>query len=409
MSAYLAHTAEHEAVTSSAPRLATVVHVMTHSGSLIFLRGQVSFVRERGFAVHAITSPGADLTSLREKEGAVVHAVPMSRGITPFQDLVSLWRLCRILRRIRPDIVHAHTPKGGLLGMLSAWICRTPVRVYHLRGLRYDTTSGVKRRMLRLVEWVTCALAHRVLAVSHSLQSVVIDDQVCPADKIKVLGAGSGNGVDATGRFRPLGESVRAEARTKHGIPPEALVVGFVGRFVFDKGIVELADAWQQLRASDPSLHLMLAGDLDDAAPIPAEVMEVFRSDPRVHFTGFETNMPPLYSAMDVVALPTYREGFPNVALEAAAMGLPIVATSVLGCVDAVQDGVTGMLVQPRDPVGLAAGLRSYLADPSRRATQGAAARRRVLADFRREAIWKAIAGEYRELLARRRVGAALP
>lgn len=400
MSGHLTQTAAVELVPKAGPAVATVAHVMTHPGSLIFLRGQVSFIRDRGFAVHAITSPGPDLASFRGKEGAVTHAVPMSRSISPFRDLVSLWRLCRVLRGVRPDVVHAHTPKGGLLGMLAAWMCGTPVRIYHLRGLRYDTTSGLKRRTLRFAEWVTCTLAHRVIAVSHSLRDVIVEGKVCPADKIKVLVRGSGNGVDATGRFKPLVQPARAETRAKHGIPPEALVVGFVGRFVLDKGIAELAGAWRQLRESHPRLHLMLAGGPDEADPAPAEVMDALRSDGRVHFTGFDPNMPLLYAAMDVVALPTYREGFPNVALEAAAMALPVVATSVLGCVDAVEDGVTGMLIPARDPVALANALRRYLGDPGLRATHGAAGRRRVLADFRREAIWEAIAAEYRDLLA---------
>jgi glycosyltransferase involved in cell wall biosynthesis len=388
--------------TGHLPARATVAHVMTSAGSLVFLGGQASFMRAAGFAIHAIASPDPYLSTFRDKEGATVHPVPMTRAITPFADLLALWRLCRVLRRVRPDIVHAHTPKGGLLGMLAAYFCRAPVRIYHLRCLRYESAAGASRQLLRFCEWLTCLLAHRVISVSHSLRNIVIKEGLCGADKVTVLIGGSGNGVDATGRFKPMEESVRLATRARLQIPPDALVIGFVGRLGRDKGIVELADAWKLLRESDSRLHLMFAGEVEAVNPVPPGTVAALRADPRVHFTGWDWNTPPLYAGMDVVALPTYREGFPNVALEAAAMALPIVATAVPGCVDAIQDGITGLLVPPRDPAALAAALHRYLVDPTTRARHGAAGRRRVLAEFRREAIWEAIAAEYRQLLARR-------
>jgi glycosyltransferase involved in cell wall biosynthesis len=381
---------------------ATVVHVMTDPGSLTFLSGQASFIRDAGFAVHAVASPGEYLSYFRDKEGATVHAVPMSRSISPVRDVVALWRLCRVLRGIRPDIVHAHTPKGGLLGMLAAWICGAPIRIYNLRGRRDEAASGPIRHLLRLCERTTCSLAHRVIPVSHSLRRGLIEDMICRPDKIKVLVGGSGNGVDATERFKPLAESVRLATRARYQIPSEALVIGFVGRLTGDKGIAELTRAWKRLREEEPRLHLLLAGDVDPASPAPREIIAALEADPRVHRAGWDWNTPPLYAAMDVVALPTYREGFPNVALEAAAMALPIVATSVTGCVDAVQDGVTGLLVPARDAEALGDALLRYLSNRMLRTAHGAAARRRVLAEFRREAIWGAIAGEYRDLVERR-------
>jgi glycosyltransferase involved in cell wall biosynthesis len=172
-----------------------------------------------------------------------------------------------------------------------------------------------------------------------------------------------------------------------------------MGRVARDKGVVELANAWSRLRETHPRLHLLLCGQLEvEGAPMESAVAAL-QADARVHFTGLDWNTPSLYAAMDVVALPTYREGFPNVALEAAAMELPIVATSVPGCTDAVQDGVTGTLVAPRDATALADALERYLADPRLRARHGEAGRRRVLAEFRRDAICEAIAAEYRTLL----------
>jgi glycosyltransferase involved in cell wall biosynthesis len=323
----------------------------------------------------------------------------MTRRITPLRDLASLCRIYLALRRIHPEIVHAHTPKGGLLGMMAAWLARTPVRVYHLRGLPLLTATGARRWLLRFTEWTSCALAHRVFAVSHSMRTIALEEGLCGGDKITVLASGSGNGVDATGRFKPLDQAVRLSARAEHRIPADALVIGFVGRLVRDKGVVELASAWRQLREGNPRLHLLLVGPFEPDDPLPLDVVAGLESDPRVHLTGLDRDIPRLYAAMDVVALPTYREGFPNVALEAAAMELPVVATAVPGCIDAVHDGVTGTLVPSGDALALAQALQQYLSDAPLRAKHREAARRRVLAEFRREAIWQAIAEEYRTLL----------
>lgn len=384
---------------TSEPRcVPAVVHVMTIPVSLFFLAGQAAAVRRAGFEVHAVASPGRALQAFGEREGVAIHGVPMTRAITPAQDLRALWRLWRTLRRLRPQIVHAHTPKGGLLGMLAAWLSGTPVRIYHMRGLPFVTASGFRRPLLRAVERLSCALAHRVLAISHSTRAIAVQEGICAAGKIRVL-LGGGNGVDATDRFVPKDESIRSSTRARHGIPPDALVVGFVGRLAHDKGIVELARAWVRIRETDPRLHLLLVGPLEEENAVPADVIAGLRGDPRVHLTGLDWETPPLYAAMDVVALPTYREGFPNVPLEAAAMALPVVATKVPGCVDAVQDGVTGTLVPARDAGALASALLGYLSDPALRARHGEAGRRRVLAEFRREAISQAVADEYRSLL----------
>ncbi|HET7753994.1 MAG TPA: glycosyltransferase family 4 protein [Anaeromyxobacteraceae bacterium] len=385
------------------PAPITVVHVITVAGSLDFFVGQSAFMRERGFTLHAIASPEKYLDDFGQREQVEVHAIRMSRRITPGDDLRALWQLWRTLRSIRPDVVHSHTPKAGLLGTIAATLAGTPARLYTVRGVPHFTATGLRRRLLLAAEWTSCALAHRVLAVSHSVRDIIVEEGLCRPDKVKVLASGSGQGVDATRRFKPLGAATRSEVRARCGIPQDALVVGFVGRLVNEKGMRELAQAWSSLRASHPTLHLLLMGSLegeDDA--IPAEMIAALRADERVHFAESDvTDMPPFYSAMDVVALPTYREGFSNVALETAAMALPIVAARVPGCVDAVEDGRTGTLVEPRDHAALAWALRRYLDDPDLRARHGEAARRRVLAEFRPELIWGAIAAEYRALLAR--------
>ncbi|HYW06546.1 MAG TPA: glycosyltransferase family 4 protein, partial [Longimicrobium sp.] len=307
---------------------------------------------------------------------------------------------------IRPHIVHSHTPKGGLLGMMAAWMNRVPVRIYHIRGLPLMTATGRRRTLLRWTERVACSLAHQVLCVSHSVRDVAVAEGLCPPDKIRVLLGGSGNGVDATGRFDPArNAAARAELRVKHSIPADAEVLGFVGRVVRDKGIVELAVAWAVLRDEFPSMHLLLVGPLEPQDPVPPATLEALRADPRVHFVG-PADSAPYYAAMDLLVFPTYREGFPNVPLEAAAMGLAVVATRIPGCVDAVADGETGTLVPAADGVALAGAVRAYLRDPALRMAHGRAGRERALRDFGQEAIWTALHAEYLRLLTARGVTA---
>jgi glycosyltransferase involved in cell wall biosynthesis len=391
--------------TKSAIRL---VHVMTVPESLGFLTGQVGYLKARGFEVFAISSPGEFLLRFAERERVEVHAVEMPRRITPLRDVIAVARIWRLLRRLHPHIVHAHTPKGGLLGMLSAWLARVPVRIYHMRGLPFVTATGWRRRLLMWSEKISCACADRVLCVSPSVRQLAVESSLCRPDKIAVLGHGSGNGVDAVERFNDLRISpmLREETRWRCRIPSDALVLGFVGRIVRSKGVVELVEAWRELRKEFPNLHLLLAGPYETQDPIPVETDRILCDDPRIHCLGEQWNTPPLYAVMDVLALPTYREGFPNVLLEAAAMRVPVVATKVAGCIDAVQDGVTGLLVPPYDAVRLAAAVKTYLQDERLRRLHGGAARVRVLQDYSPVAIWKAVGEEYCEILERKGISA---
>ncbi|HEX8907767.1 MAG TPA: glycosyltransferase family 4 protein [Anaeromyxobacteraceae bacterium] len=382
------------------PRPLRLVHVTTVPESLFFLRGQPRYLRQRGFEVTAVSSPGESLERFRRDEEVCAHAVPMARAITPARDLVALARLTDLLRRLRPDIVDAHTPKGGLLGMLAARLAGVPVRIYHLHGLRYLTARGLSRRVLRLTERLSAALATRVLCVSRSVADVAAAEGVVPAGKLGVLLGGSINGVDAANRFVPPTPAEAASARAALGIPAGAPVLGFVGRLVREKGIVELWRAWSSLREELPELRLVLVGPLEPPDPLPREVQAGLEGDARVLMAGLRWDTPRYFRALDVLALPSYREGFPVVPLEAAAMGLPVVATRVPGCVDAIVDGVTGTLVPPRDPAALASALRAYLADPELRRRHGAAARARVLRDFDQERIWSALHLEYLEQAA---------
>ena len=361
-------------------------------------------MRDRGFDVTALASPGEALTRFSAELGLPVAAVEMPRRVSPIRDLWAIWRIVSLLREVRPSIVHAHTPKGGLLGMIASYLVRVPIRVYHLRGLPLMSATGMRRILLRGTEMVSCQLADRVICVSHSLREVAIQEGVCPSAKITVLGAGSGQGVDGQDRFNPgeLPPGSRQDTRSRFGIPEDVPVAGFVGRLVRDKGVAELVEAWTRLRKEYSDLHLLLVGPFEIQDSIPIDARRILEEDPRVHLAGMDWNTPPLYAAMDLLVLPTYREGFPNAPLEAAAMELPVVATQIPGCVDAVEEGVTGTLVPVRDSEALANAVAMYLDDPELCRRHGRAGRQRVLKEFRPEAIWELLFAEYRELMSER-------
>ncbi|MBK8915500.1 MAG: glycosyltransferase family 4 protein [Phycisphaerales bacterium] len=363
------------------------------------MKGWPRFLHEQGFEVHTVCSPGAGLEEFAQREGVRrAHTIEIARRISPLADLLSLWRLYRLFRRERYALVHSSTPKGGFLGMLAAWLARTPARVYTLRGLPLASTTGVKRRILWLCDWLTMRAAHRVTAISASLRDEAVALGLAPPGRITVVHKGSSNGIDVE-RFTRRSPAPQADARRRWNIPPDALVIGFAGRIVRDKGIVELHAAWQRVREQVPAAMLLLLGDPEPEDPAPHEVLESLRGDERVRMPGWQSDMVAGFEAMDLLALPTYREGFGNVLLEANAMGLPVIATNISGCRDAVADSETGILVPPRDADALAAAMLTLARDPALRARMGADGRARVERDFRPQVIWRGLLEVYGSVL----------
>jgi lipopolysaccharide/colanic/teichoic acid biosynthesis glycosyltransferase/glycosyltransferase involved in cell wall biosynthesis len=364
-----------------------------------FYRGVLEHLRRSGFDPIMLSSPGANLFEMSAIEKVASIAIPIEREIAPLHDLASLWRIYRFIRQVRPAIVDASTPKAGLLTGLAACLARVPCRVYTLRGLRLETASGMKRAILWLAEWLACACSHRVVCVSPSLRTRAIGLHLVSPGKATVLGKGSG-GVDLK-RFCPTNRTSveTANLRSRLGIPADATVVGYVGRFVKDKGIRQLVDAFQRLRGAYPELRLLLVGDFEPGDPVEPEVRRYIESETAIIRPGFVSDTAPYYPLMDVLALPTYREGFPGVPLEAQASGVPVVTTTATGAVDSIVDGVTGFLVPVGDTDALTSMLGKLLANSELRERMGNAGRERMERDFHPEVIWDALVHWYHDLM----------
>jgi len=364
-----------------------------------FYRGVLGHLQRAGFQPTVLSSPGPLLDSVSAREGVPTIPVSMKREIAPWQDLKSLCRIYRTIRRLRPAIVDASTPKAGLLTGIAAWLARVPCRVYTLRGLRLETATGLKRAILWATEWIACACAHRVVCVSPSLRARAIGLKLVSPAKSTVLGNGS-QGVDLR-RYSPVNRASAATESLRHslGIPLHVPVIGFVGRFVRDKGIRQLVEAFQTLRVRHPDLHLLLVGDFEEGDRVEPEIRHGVELEATVIRPGFVSDTTPYYALMDVLVLPTYREGFPGVPLEAQASAVPVVTTRATGAVDSVIDGVTGILVPVGDASALAGAIGKLLADPELRARMGKAGRARMEQDFRSEVIWQAQVQMYRDLL----------
>ncbi len=376
-----------------------VTHPMTAS---ILLRGQLRYLLDAGFEVGVASAPGRELEEVGEREGAKTFALPFAREIAPTQDTLALTRLVTIIRRFRPQIVHASTPKAGLLGMLAAKVCKVRHRLYLIRGLRLETSVGFQRRLLLFCERTAIRCAHRVFCVSPSLKERCLKLGLSKGKPLAVVGPGSSNGVDV-GRFRPRtkGESESAQLREALGISPPAPVVGFVGRLTGDKGIGDLLEAMERrLFPVYPEARLLLVGDYEEGDPISATARRRISEHPKIVATGFVRNTAPYYRLMDVLAFPSYREGFPNAPLEAAASGIPTAGYEVTGTVDAVVSGETGTLVPPGDIAGFGQALLSYLQEPDLARLHGEAGRMRAVESFSSKRIWEAWADLYRRMLA---------
>jgi glycosyltransferase involved in cell wall biosynthesis len=373
-----------------------IVVGITHPQTCLTLTGRLRALRQSGFRVTLVSSPGELLDRTAAREGVESIAIPIRREIAPIADIVSLVRLWWLLFRLRPDMTEFSTPKAGLLGTVAALLAGVPSRIYMLRGLKVEGTAGFKRRILLAAERMASACAHVVLCNSHSMRAEAIALGVAPAEKLSLLGDGSSNGVDVE-RFSP-GEN---DVRSQLGLPRESPVVGFVGRLTCDKGLPELMEAFDAILKEEPEARLLLVGWFDAAEDALCPCMRArIENHKRIHCTGFVADTAPYYRAMDLMVLPTWREGFPNVVLEAAASCIPVVTTISTGSRDSVVPEVTGLLIPPGYPDAISDAVLKLLRDPARRRRMGQASRTWVVEHYANERVLRLITVFYKSLLS---------
>jgi glycosyltransferase involved in cell wall biosynthesis len=365
------HSAHDEPELRTRQTQASIVVGVTDPQTCLVMGPRLRALREAGFKVTLVTGPGELLERTAAREGVEAVAVPMKRGVAPLADLLSLVRLWLLLGRLRPDLVEFSTPKAGLLGSLAALLRGVPRRIYVLRGLRLETATGFKLRAMLIGERISAACAHVVLCNSASLRERALELGVARPAKLKLLGDGSSIGVD-TRHFCPGPSDVRDQL----GLGSEAQVVGFVGRLTRDKGVPELIEAFHAILDAAPTACLLLVGWFDESEDaLGWDLRARIRNHPRVHMTGYVRDTAPYYRAMDLMVLPTWREGFPNVVLEAAATGIPVITTLATGARDSVIPEVTGLLIPPGYPEAISEAVLKLLGDPEWRGQMGRSAR----------------------------------
>jgi glycosyltransferase involved in cell wall biosynthesis len=366
-----------------------IVFLVTAAVTLRFLDGIKEALCARGYEVVLVSARGAWLQAAQDR-GFETHEIDMVREISPFTDLRSLWRLVRLFRRLGPTLVVAGTPKAGLLGTLAARLAGVPRIIYQMHGLRSETLQGWRRWLVAATERASAHFAHITLCVSHSLLARARELHILSASSGEVLGEGSPNGI-VIEEFAATAEREQQglQLRQQLGWSPRERVIGFVGRWVRDKGIEQLVAAFSNLSQRDETLRLLLIGGYEEGDRLPPAVREQIASHPAIAAIDWADPIAPWYAAMDVFAFPTCREGLPTVLLEAQVAELPVVATRVTGVVDAVQEDKTALLVEQGNTPQLEEAIRRVLADDTAAREMGRAGAEWVRMAFAREAVVK--------------------
>ncbi len=371
----------------------------------VLLKGQLRFMASNGFDVKGVSSDGEELKEVHENEGIVMEAINMSRKITPFQDLKSLWEMWNFLRKEKPQIVHTHTPKAGIIGMLAARLAGVPHRLHTVAGLPLMEATGIKRKILNFVEKLTYSSTTRVYPNSKGLYDFILQNNFTQSNKLKIIANGSSNGINTT-FFSPdqVSETERVALREKLNIQPDDFVFVFVGRIVSDKGINELIKAFSELQAVENNelmgIKLLLVGGLEsDLDPLNPETLAEINQNKDIISVGFQQDVRPFFAISDALAFPSYREGFPNVVMQAGAMGLPSIVSDINGCNEIIVEGENGLIIPPKNVEKLKEKMLTLARDKNLYIKLKENSRRMIENRYEQSVVWNALLEEYEGLL----------
>lgn len=371
----------------------TTVPISLHK----LLKGQMKFMSAY-YNVVAVSSDSDLLQVVGDNECVQVKGVEMTREITLWKDIQALWKIYRFFRKEKPYIVHTHTPKAGIVGMMAAWFARVPLRLHTVAGLPLMEATGFKRHLLNFVERLTYSFATKVYPNSYGLRDFIVKEKLCVEEKLQVIGYGSSNGID-TSYFDPvlITSEDKETLRNRLKIDETEFIFIFIGRLVKDKGINELIDAF--VKTSTQKCKLLLVGpyenELDPLLPTTKQIIE---SNPDIITVGYQEDVRPYLAISNCLVFPSYREGFPNVVMQAGAMGLPSIVTNINGCNEIIIEGENGMIIPVKDVSALSEAMNFVLDNPVELNRMASNARPLIVNRYEQKTVWEAILAEYKEL-----------
>ncbi|MGL6038104.1 MAG: glycosyltransferase family 4 protein, partial [Soonwooa sp.] len=374
----------------SKPKL---IRVTTVPISLEKLLGkQLSFM-DQHFDLTAVSADASALVEVGKKLGVKSYPVEMTRQITPVQDLKALWKMYRFLKSERPDLIHSHTPKAGLVSMLAAKLAGVPHRLHTVAGLPLMEAQGLKRKILMLVEQLTYTAATHVYPNSKGLSDFILENKLTTSSKLKVIANGSSNGIDTTYFDKDnLDQNDLLVLKKSLKIEDDDKVFIFVGRLVGDKGLNELIEAFDEIGKNNTATKLILVGTFEDELdPLQTSTLEKIKSNSNIINVGWQTDVRPYLAIADILTFPSYREGFPNVVLQAGAMGLASIVSNINGCNEIIIENKNGLIIPVKNKKALAEAMQKLLNDQVLLNSLKTNARPLIVDRYQQQVIWDAL------------------